>query len=117
MRIHLQELAFFGYHGLYEAEKKIGNQFIVDLWIDFTPKKVIVDELEQTIDYVQVYQLVKSIMEVPTPLLETLVCKIADTVFVQQPLAETVYVRITKQKLPIPYFEGLTSVSIQKERP
>ena len=117
MRIHLQELAFFGYHGLYEAEKKLGNQFKVDLWIDFTPKTAMVDELDQTIDYVQVYQLVKTIMDVPTPLLETLVCKIADTILEQQPLAETVHVSITKQKLPIPYFEGLTSVSIQKERP
>jgi dihydroneopterin aldolase len=116
MRISLQQLEFFGFHGLYEAEKKLGNQFMVDVLIDFTPTVNTVDQLDQTIDYVNVYQLVKAIMEVPTPLLETLVCKIADTILLEHAIAEKVQVSITKQKLPIPHFVGLTTVSIEKVR-
>jgi dihydroneopterin aldolase len=116
MRISLQQLEFFGFHGLYEAEKKLGNQFMVDVLIDFTPTVSTVDQLDQTIDYVHVYQLVKAIMEVPTPLLETLVCKIADAILLAHPIAEKVHVSITKQKLPIPHFVGLTKVSIEKVR-
>ena len=116
MRISLSQLEFQGFHGLYEAEKKLGNQFTVDLWIDFTPKVDRVDQLDQTIDYVNVYELVKSIMAIPTPLLETLVGKMADEILSQHPLAEKVFVSITKQKLPIIGFVGNTSVSIEKER-
>jgi 7,8-dihydroneopterin aldolase/epimerase/oxygenase len=116
MRISLTNLEFLGFHGLYEAEKKIGNTFKVDVIIDFTPTVEIVDQLDQTIDYVKVFDTVKSVMSVPTPLLETLVGKIADQVLLEHPIAEKVFVSITKQKLPIPFFEGDTTVSIEKLR-
>lgn len=116
MRISLSNLEFHGFHGLYEEEKKLGNQFTVDIWIDFTPSVAIVDQLNQTIDYVQVYNCTKKIMECPTPLLETLVCKIADQILQDHPIANKVYVQISKQKLPIPQFVGTTSVSIEKSR-
>jgi len=116
MRISLDKLVFSGYHGLYAEEKKLGNTYIVDVLIDFTSKKSIIDNLEQTIDYVQVYALIKKWMEIPTPLLETLVCNMADDILKEQLLAEKVLVKITKQHLPIAEFEGTASVTIEKSR-
>jgi dihydroneopterin aldolase len=116
MRISLDKLVFFGYHGLYAEEKKLGNTYIVDVLIDFTAKKSIIDNLEQTIDYVQVYALIKKWMSIPTPLLETLVGNMADDILKEQLLAEKVMVKITKQHLPIAEFEGTASVSIEKSR-
>ena len=116
MRISLDKLVFFGYHGLYAEEKKLGNTYIVDVLIDFTAKKSIIDNLEQTIDYVQVYALIKKWMSIPTPLLETLVGNMADDILKEQLLAEKVMVKITKQHLPIAEFEGTASVSIEKYR-
>ena len=116
MRISLDKLVFFGYHGLYAEEKKLGNTYIVDVVIDFTPKKSIIDNLDQTIDYVHVYALIKKWMEISTPLLETLVGLMADDILKEQLLAEKVMVKITKQHLPIAEFEGTASVSIEKSR-
>ena len=116
MRISLDKQVFFGYHGLYAEEKKLGNTYIVDVLIDFTAKKSIIDNLEQTIDYVQVYALIKKWMSIPTPLLETLVGNMADDILKEQLLAEKVMVKITKQHLPIAEFEGTASVSIEKSR-
>jgi dihydroneopterin aldolase len=116
MRISLDKLVFFGYHGLYAEEKKLGNTYIVDVVIDFTPKKSIIDNLDQTIDYVHVYALIKKWMEIPTPLLETLVGLMADDILKEQLLAEKVMVKITKQHLPIAEFEGTASVLIEKSR-
>jgi len=116
MKIYLTDLEFFGFHGVYEAEKKIGNSFHLDIVIDFTPPVKRVELLDQTIDYVQVYKKVQSIMAVPTPLLETLVDKIASQILSDHSMADKVFVKITKQKLYIPYFEGATSVSIEKAR-
>ena len=116
MRISLDKLVFSGYHGLYAEEKKLGNTYIVDVLIDFTPKKNNIDHLEQTIDYVQVYALIKKWMAIPTPLLETLVGNMADDILKEQLLAEKVMVKITKQHLPIAEFEGTASVSIEKSR-
>lgn len=116
MRISLNKLLFVGYHGLYPEEKKLGNNYSVEIDIDFTPKQGIIDQLDQTIDYVHVYAIVKKWMEIPTPLLETLVGKIADDIFSSQTLANKVFVKITKLHLPIPSFEGNVSVKIEKSR-
>lgn len=116
MHIYLNDLVFNGFHGVYAAEKKIGNTFKVDVRIEFTPAKKIIEDLDQTIDYVNVYQLIQKIMEIPTPLLETLVAKIADQILAEHSIAENVFVKITKQQLAIPFFEGTTSVSIERNR-
>lgn len=116
MRISLSNLEFYGFHGVYEEEKLIGNHFKVDIIIDFTPLVQMIDQLNQTIDYVLVYNKVKEIMSIPTPLLETLVCKMADQILMEHPIVEKVFVQITKQQLPIPNFVGDTSVSIEKVR-
>jgi dihydroneopterin aldolase len=116
MRISLNKLLFVGYHGLYPEEKKLGNNYSVDIDIDFNPQQPLIDQLDQTIDYVLVYTIVKKWMEVPTPLLETLIAKIADDILLEQPLAEKVMVKITKLHLPIPLFEGNVSVKIEKVR-
>ena len=109
MKIYLTDLEFFGFHGLYEAEKKIGNRFKLDIVIDFTPPVKRVEHIDQTIDYVQVYRQVQLIMDQPTPLLETLVEKIASQILSEHLMSDKVFVKITKQQLYIPSFEGVTS--------
>jgi len=116
IRISLNKLLFVGYHGLYPEEKKLGNNYAVEIDIDFTPKQGVIDQLDQTIDYVHVYAIVKKWMEIPTPLLETLVGKIADDILSSQALANKVFVKITKLHFPIPSFEGNVSVKIEKSR-
>ena len=116
MRISLNKLLFVGYHGLYPEEKKLGNNYSVEIDIDFMPKQGVIDQLDQTIDYVNVYAIVKKWMEIPTPLLETLVGKIADDILSSQTLANKVFVKITKLHLPISSFEGNVSVKIEKSR-
>jgi len=116
MRISLNKLLFVGYHGLYPEEKKLGNNYSVEIDIDFTPKQGVIDQLDQTIDYVHVYAIVKKWMEIPTTLLETLVGKIADDILSSQALANKVFVKITKLHLPISSFEGNVSVKIEKSR-
>jgi len=116
MHIYLNDLIFNGFHGVYPAEKKIGNTFKVDVRIQMTPATKTIHKLEDTIDYVQVYALIQKIMAIPTPLLETIVANIADQILAANPLAELVYVKITKQQLLVPYFEGTTSVDLERKR-
>ena len=116
MHIYLNDLIFNGFHGVYPAEKKIGNTFKVDVRIQMTPATKTIHKLEDTIDYVQVYALIQKIMAVPTPLLETIVANIADQILAANPIAELVYVKITKQQLSVPYFEGTIAVDIERIR-
>jgi dihydroneopterin aldolase len=101
---------------MYAEEKKIGNNFIVDLYVDFIPSQNSIIHLEETIDYVTLFDMVQKRMSIPTPLIETIVGDLADQILQQFPTVHEVYVKITKEKMPIKNFEGNISVSLTKKR-
>ncbi len=116
MTIQLNDVQFYGYHGLYAEEKKLGNTFIVNLAIDFIPHVSKINAISDTIDYVQVYALLKERMQTPTPLLETIVEDIANIIFERFTIAQKVSIQITKAKVFIPTLNGNMSVSLSKSR-
>jgi dihydroneopterin aldolase len=116
MRISLNQVSFLGFHGMYAEEKKIGNNFIVDLYVDFTPTQNSITHLEETIDYVTVFELVQKRMAIPTSLIETIVVDLADQILNDYALVQEVYIKITKEKMPIKNFEGNISVALTKKR-
>lgn len=115
-QLHLKDLAFIGFHGLYEGEQKTGNTFIVNIEIEYTIKEQLVEKLEQTIDYVSVYALANQIMLERTPLLETLATKIVHQILEKFSNANFVRVSIQKEKLAIPGLEGKAIVRFEKIR-
>ncbi len=115
LTIHLHNVHFFAYHGLYEQEKLTGNDFELNLHIHYKPASPI-NSIEQTIDYAAVYQLVYNRMQLATPLLETVVMDIAVEILAQFSLAEEVYVHLIKVAPPIPNFQGAVGVSFQEKR-
>jgi dihydroneopterin aldolase len=66
--IYLNNLRFHAYHGLFDEEKIIGNEFVVNVEIVLLNEQIISD-LNQSIDYSKVYEIIKDIMKTPTPLL------------------------------------------------
>ena len=115
LTIHLNNVSFFGYHGLYEFELVDGNIFTINATIAYQPLAKI-ENIEQTIDYASVYQLIHSRMSIPTPLLETIVMDITNAILSTYPLAEEVYISLTKEKPPIANFEGSVGVSYSLKR-
>ena len=70
LTVHLKELAFYSYHGVYEGESKIGNEYIVDLDVTFDENFVKLNNLNSLINYEVLYEIVKKRMAIPSPLLE-----------------------------------------------
>ena len=114
MKIYLTDLEFFGFHGLYEAEKKIGNRFKLDIVIDFTPPVKRVEHIDQTIDYVQVYNMIKERMAIATPLLETVLEDLVTKIHQSSTLIKSIAVSIKKINPPIENFSGSVGVSLKK---
>lgn len=79
-RILLNGLIFFGRHGCHEAEKQLGQKFIVDIELECDLRAAgNSDALEDTIDYVAIYNAAREIIEgEPAQLLESLAQRIAD---------------------------------------
>ncbi len=70
-RIELKGLKFFAYHGLYDQEREKGSWFNVDICFDCDASKAIIsDSIEGTVNYEEVYKIVKEEMEIPSKLIE-----------------------------------------------
>ena len=111
LTIELSKLRFHAHHGLYEEEKILGGIFEVNVSVVHLPKQYPVLHMEETIDYMAVYNLVKERMNRPTPLLETVATKMAGEILRKFSQAEKVTVSITKVNPAIIAFEGSVGVN------
>lgn len=112
IHIHLDRLRFRGFHGVFEEERVLGNDYEVDLSIAFNPTSSVL-AIDETIDYTAVYNLVKSRMMLPCPLLETLVMDITAEIRRRYARVEKIRVSIKKLYPPVNSFEGSVGVSFE----
>jgi 7,8-dihydroneopterin aldolase/epimerase/oxygenase len=115
LTIHLHNVQFFAYHGLYPQEKENGNHFELNCHVQYLPQQTITS-IEQTIDYAAVYAIIENRMQQATPLLETVVMDICNLILEQFTMAQEVFVHLIKIQPPIDNFQGAVGVSYQVNR-
>ena len=101
-RIELTGLECFGYHGVFEEEKKTGQPFIVDVtcWLDTAG---IEDDLSRTVNYAELADVAANIVEGPSrDLIETVAAEVAETAMQRFEIHHAIEVTIHKPKAPIP---------------
>ncbi len=101
-KIRLEGMVFYGHHGVAPAEREVGQRFVVDLEVERDLSVAgASDNLEDTVNYTQIYRAVKEIVEGPSHnLLESLAHDIARRVLEQLPM-EAVRVGVKKPNPPI----------------
>lgn len=101
-KIILEKMEFYSFIGVFEEEKKIGSQFEVDIEFELKENnKKITDELDKTIDYSKVYDLVKIEMQQKVNLIEYMAQKIIDTIYSNFNDLQKIKVKISKLSPPI----------------
>ena len=113
MTIELKALRFYAYHGWLEEEAIIGNEFEVSVVGSFTAKDNMAS-INDTVDYVAVYDLVKTIFHQREKLLETVAQKTAAALHARFPQIEELQINITKLKPPIISFTGTVGITFRK---
>jgi 7,8-dihydroneopterin aldolase/epimerase/oxygenase len=113
--VELNAATFFAFHGLYEEEKKTGGEFEVNLGVSYFTDITIIDKMEQTVNYVKLYDLVKQQMQVPTGLLETVAMRISEEIKGVFPQINEIIIKIKKKHPPIHNFSGSLSVTYRKQ--
>lgn len=100
--IALEGMKFHAHHGVYEAEQKIGADYMVDVYVNtiIIPAGA-TDALEATINYESVFQICKMEMQKPRKLLETVVRAIFDRMKGQFPNMMALRVRVRKLHPPL----------------
>ena len=112
--IELRSLWFFSFHGLYEEEKKVGGEFIVDVFAKFPTGKNNISSIDETINYAALYAIVKTEMNQPRELLEILAQSIAEKIHTQYVSLKEIEIRIEKKNPPITGFVGSVAVRYHK---
>ncbi len=99
-KIILKGMRFYGFHGLHDEERKTGQYFLVNLeCITNLHKAGVSDNIEDTINYSDIYQKVRKIIEgTPRNLLEAVAEEIADVLISDYPI-KNVTIKISKPDL------------------
>lgn len=92
-------------HGVYSSEKKTLNKFEVniDLWANYT-KAMKSDELDDTLDYQEVHEIVKEEMDIPSDLIENVCYRIAHRIAEIDFEVKKILVSIKKKNPPLDGF-------------
>jgi len=112
--ISLHNLIFHSFHGVHEEEKILGNTFIVNVDVLFQPDGHI-STIDQTVNYVALYNLIKTRMNASTALLETLVQDMAQLIHEFDKRIKSISITVEKKNPPIPNIQGSVSVNYKKE--
>ena len=110
--IRLKNMTFYGYHGVYDFEKEKGTDFEIDLEL-FTPllKSSKSDNIEDTINYEDIYELVKkAFVSKSYFLLEKLADSISMSIFKEHKIDKLI---IRVRKINAPLNGKLDSVEIE----
>lgn len=95
-------MRFYAHHGCFEQERAIGTHFRVDVAFETdTSRAEVSDNIEDTVSYLDVYQVVKREMEIPSNLLEHVARRIGEGILDGFPPVETVRVRVSKLNPPL----------------
>lgn len=116
LTIHLTNLQFYAYHGLYEEETSIGGKFEVNVSVSHSEIKVPVLHINETVDYTAVYDVIKKHMMHPRHLLEAVATTLAKDILDKFVLVDEVSVSIKKITPPIAGFQGSVGVHFTTKR-
>lgn len=100
--IEIEGMHFYAYHGHFATEQIVGNEFEVDVALrtDCT-KAGASDELEDALNYQEVYNLVKEEMQIKSKLLEHVGKRIQDRLHQTYPEIEWSRIKISKMNPPM----------------
>ena len=101
-KIILQEMEFYSHHGVMPEEKSIGARYLINLSLDGDYSDAMhTDRLKDTVNYYDVYHVVKKEMEKPSKLIEHVAGRIIEVVFEKFKQVSAITIAITKINPPV----------------
>ncbi|MCK5402068.1 MAG: dihydroneopterin aldolase [Flavobacteriaceae bacterium] len=116
-QIKIENIRVFAFHGCLDEETKIGSDYRVDLIVNAnlnTSGKT--DNLNDTVDYVLLNKIVKEEMSVPSKLLETVVKRVLNRIFLESDMVTKATVSISKINPPIGGDVEMVTIKMTEKR-
>ena len=116
-RIILRDLGFYGYHGVFDEEAKLGQRFFIDLELGIDLSRVArSDDLADGVSYAEIYQVVTTAFERRKKLLEAAAQNVVDAILEHFEQVNWVVIRLRKPEAPIAMVRGEAAVELHRVR-
>ena len=100
--IELTGMEFHAYHGCFQKEREEGNLFVVDFKAEYHYKKAAKsDRLDDTVDYGDVYKVIREEMDKPSNLMENVAWRIVKSIAARFPEFIRFKIRLSKCTPPV----------------
>ena len=100
--IELKKMFFHSYHGVTDQERIVGNAYRVDLKLFLDLSKAIEsDKLNDTLNYADIFYLIKDEMNIPSDLIEHITGRIVRKIKERYPQITKIKIRLTKINPPV----------------
>lgn len=115
--IDIENMEFYAHHGCFEEEQQIGTHFRVSVKMRVgTEKAQKTDCIDDTVNYLLVYQEVKREMETPSKLLENVADRIGTAILQKFQSVSFVQTKVSKLNPPLGGEIKAVSVTVNKFR-
>lgn len=113
--IEIRNAQFYAFHGVMQQEQIVGGHYTIDLSLKIAhlPEN---DEIEETVSYADIYEILKREMAIPSKLLESVCKRIIESILAEQELVEEVEITLTKVTPPMGGDSLSASVTIKGTR-
>ncbi len=99
--IYLKNVRLHAYHGVLPQERTVGNDYVVNLNVEYDFSHAMqTDDLAHTVNYAELYQLIKEEMAIPSSLIEHVAGRIGHRIFSTYPAIHKLTIDITKENPP-----------------
>ena len=100
--IEIENMGFYAFHGCYDTEKRVGNHFLVSVRLDADlDRPAATDDLKTSVNYLDVYELIRAEMDVTSNILEHVAGRIIEAVYTRFPQLHKVTVKVSKLSPPL----------------
>lgn len=113
--IQLRDVMLFGRHGVLPQERQLGNQYRINvrLRIDASSFDEEADDLADTVSYAEVFEMLRSEMNTPAALLESVAVRFSKKVLSRWPNVKRGFIEIVKTVPPISELIGEAGVKYE----
>lgn len=95
-------IRFHASHGVMPQERTVGADFVVDVRVGYDiTHAMLTDDVDNTVSYADVFEVVKREMKRPSRLLEHVAGRIGKALFAEFPALESVDLSVTKCNPPM----------------
>ena len=93
--IVLKNIRFYARHGVLAQERETGGEFNVSIRVKYPlEKSMISDNIDDTLNYAKLFEIIKNEMQKPSFLLEHVAGRIGQSIFNQMPKTDSIDITI-----------------------